>query len=504
MITGKISARELKVPYCVNVSKCPLSTDKMKIEFPALPEEEFNEVVLSLTNNTQKEYNIELVPPNPQLCGLMVNPLVKELPAGKATLVSIKYTSKFRDFTNKVLTEINQAKGKFEVPPGMVKVNKKLQARIDAKKGEAEAANAAANADPKGKKGAPPPAKKDEPPKKDAKGVKGGPTEEELKAEEDRIKEEAEQAAKDLEAALERNFDRDGEMNKLGGKVYNFDIDDDNRRTQHYEWLIPIYYRQKDRDGADVQTLYIEARTTTVKRSLIPNVGELDFGEVPVAFKVTQEILINNVGLNHETMKMEPLTPFGGFSVLNAMRTIGPTQTKPIVVQFEPEEKQIYEERVIIYSDSTMVSVNLKGIGVKPEVSIFPEDGLLKFSNVFVNETSERDFEIENVSNFPINFKLESVAAGVENLSKQRPFLLIPSEGTVPPKEKYKVTIIFQPDHDSNDYFDVLLIDIPNQLNPKSVYLRGWASSRQFFARENYPFDWKQKDILNVWKDPSD
>jgi len=125
-----------------------------------------------------------------------------------------------------------------------------------------------------------------------------------------------------------------------------------------------------------------------------------------------------------------------------------------------------------------MVSVNLKGIGVKPEVSIFPEEGILKFSNVFVGETAERDFEIENVSNFPINFKLESVVQGVENLSKQRPFLLIPSEGTVPPKEKYKVTIIFQPDHDSNDYFDVLLIDIPNQLNPKAVYLRGWASSR--------------------------
>lgn len=254
----------------------------------------------------------------------MVNPLVKELPAGKGTLVSLKYTSHFRDLTNKKLTEINQAKGKFEVPPGMVKVNKKLQARIEAKKGEAEAANAA-NADPKAKKGAPPPAKKEDPPKKDAKGAKGGPTEEELKAEEDRIKEEAEEAKRQAEAELERKFDRDGEMTKLGGKVFNFEVEDENRRTQHYEWLIPIYYRQKDRDGADIQVLYIEARTTTVKRSLIPNVGELDFGEVPVAFKVTQEILINNVGLNQETMKMEPLTPFGGFSVLNAMRTIGPT-----------------------------------------------------------------------------------------------------------------------------------------------------------------------------------
>jgi DNA-binding protein YbaB len=76
---------------------------------------------------------------------------------------------------------------------------------------------------------------------------------------------------------------------------------------------------------------------------------------------------------------MEPLTPFGGFSVLNAMRTIKPGQTKPVVVQFEPLAQQIYEERVIIYSGTTMVSVNLKGTGVRPEVKIEPEDGLMSF-----------------------------------------------------------------------------------------------------------------------------
>ena len=36
-----------------------------------------------------------------------------------------------------------------------------------------------------------------------------------------------------------------------------------------------------------------------------------------------------------------------------------------------------------------------------------------------------------------------------------------------------------------------MLIDIPNQVNAKRVYLRGWAYSRQFFAREYRPFDWK-------------
>jgi len=67
---------------------------------------------------------------------------------------------------------------------------------------------------------------------------------------------------------------------------------------------------------------------------------------------------------------MEALTPFGGFSVLNAMRTLKPGETKPVVIQFEPHAQQIYEERIVIYSGTTMVSVNLKGTGVRPEVNI--------------------------------------------------------------------------------------------------------------------------------------
>lgn len=181
---------------------------------------------------------------------------------------------------------------------------------------------------------------------------------------------------------------------------------------------------------------------------------------------------------------------------MNAMRTIKPGETKPIVVQFEPIAQQIYEERVVIYSGTTMVSVNLKGTGVRPEVNISPEDGLISFSNVLVNETAEKSFMISNVSSFPVNFNLESEAAGVDNLSKQRPYLLIPSKGTIEAKGTYEVKIIFQPDHDQDNYFDVLLIDIPNQINAKRVYLRGWAYSRQFFSREYIPFIWQSSESL--------
>lgn len=169
----------------------------------------------------------------------------------------------------------------------------------------------------------------------------------------------------------------------------------------------------------------------------------MEFGEIPVAFKQTKEILIKNVGDRDEMMRMEPLTPFGGFSVLNAMRTIKPGETKPVVIQFEPLAQQIYEERVVLYSGSTMVSVLLKGTGVRPEVNIEPQEGMISFNNCLVGETVERTFTISNISSFPVNFNLDSQVSGVENISKQKPFLFMPSFGTIAAQSKYEVKILF-------------------------------------------------------------
>jgi len=123
----------------------------------------------------------------------------------------------------------------------------------------------------------------------------------------------------------------------MGGEVTNFEIEKVHQRTQHYNWLLPVYFRNMDpTQGEAIKTLFLEVRTTTVPKTLVPNSDVLEFGEIPVAFKKTQEILIKNVGDKEETLRLQALSPFGGFSVLNAMRTIKPGETKPIVVQFEP------------------------------------------------------------------------------------------------------------------------------------------------------------------------
>jgi hypothetical protein len=317
--------------------KCPIESDKSKIEFPCLPETESAEVVLQLNNTSSKNYTFEVVPPKPSVSGIIVNPLFKPLPANKSTLVSIKYESAFRDLTYWTMQEMEpEAESLLAKGPekGAPKPNKRIQARVQQLK-EEKAEDAAKVADPKAKGGkAPAPAKKEE-----AKAPKGGkevkktPQQiEEEEAEEERKKVEAIEAEAARKKALEEGFDRTGELKKMGGRVYNFDTDEPSKRTQHYEWLLPVHFRNTASESTESQILYLQVRTTTVQRTLVANCAELDFGEIPVAFKKTQEILIKNVGTMDEPLQLQALTPFGGFSVLNAMRTIRPGETKPVVV----------------------------------------------------------------------------------------------------------------------------------------------------------------------------
>ena len=71
---------------------------------------------------------------------------------------------------------------------------------------------------------------------------------------------------------MELNFKRDEELKKMGGVVYDFYPEDEVHRSQHYEWLLPLYYKNADKEDAAVNKIYLESRTCTVKRTLVPNV----------------------------------------------------------------------------------------------------------------------------------------------------------------------------------------------------------------------------------------
>jgi hypothetical protein len=98
LVTGDICSREVKISYKVNVMKLPLKIAHRLIEFPGLPEKETVELVTQIHNPTSKTYIVELLPPKLQLSGIILTPVVMQIPPQKSSLVSIKYKSAFRYF----------------------------------------------------------------------------------------------------------------------------------------------------------------------------------------------------------------------------------------------------------------------------------------------------------------------------------------------------------------------------------------------------------------------
>ena len=117
--------------------------------------------------------------------------------------------------------------------------------------------------------------------------------------------------------------------------------------------------------------LFLEINTVSISKMLISDRDVIDFGEIAVGFRRVEEILITNKGENNADLKMDLLPFFGGFNVLNALRTIPPGKTRNIVIQFEPHNQQQFFEWLRIYSSEASVSVQLKGTSVRPEVIFF-------------------------------------------------------------------------------------------------------------------------------------
>ena len=149
------------MPFVANVTRCPIQADKTMIEYQSLPEGESKEMIVELRNNSPKMMLVELVPPNFQLSGITVNPLVIPMSSGRKALVSIRYNAAFRDLTASSLADIYKPKPKNTdgenedgMPRGLVTRNKKIAERLEKKKNEVKEV---APVDPK-KKGGPAPA----------------------------------------------------------------------------------------------------------------------------------------------------------------------------------------------------------------------------------------------------------------------------------------------------------------------------------------------------------
>ena len=151
----------------------------------------------------------------------------------------------------------------------------------------------------------------------------------------------------------------------------------------------------------------------------------------------------------------EKLTPLGGYTVLNAMRTIPAGGKTKLAVQFEPIAQQKYEEKLVFYTGKTRATVSLKGVGVRPEVSIEPEDRLIDMKSVLVGESAEQTFTIKNLSSFAVTYCIKVETNGLQNKGKEiKVFSYEPSTSVIQPNESVTVTAKFSPDFQGESFYE--------------------------------------------------
>jgi hypothetical protein len=134
-----------------------------------------------------------------------------------------------------------------------------------------------------------------------------------------------------------------------------------------------------------------------------------------------------------------------------------------------------------------------------------PESGLLNVGACLKGEYMENKFKIKNISNFSLNFKLATMAEGISNNQGIKAFSFSPTEGTILPGKEELVKVLFKPDRVSEKYYNLIKIDVPNQQNEKSLFIKGSCYDRQAYITYHEPFIFpKVEDITKPVEYPLD
>ena len=182
---------------------------------------------------------------------------------------------------------------------------------------------------------------------------------------------------------------------------------------------------------------------------------------------------------------MSQLPVFGCFSVLNSLKKESSSSVFRAVIEFQPTQNQKFEERLTLSTDTSKVSCLLKGVGARPDITIIPESGLIGFGGVVLDQYAEKTLSVKNICNFEVEFVLEKIGSGVENINSARPFLYVPSSGKIPANGQVDIKILFKPDRINQNFFQKVKVNVPQQKNERFIYVTGFCYPRQAYVK-NY------------------
>jgi hypothetical protein len=250
--------QNIKLKYHVEIVNTEVLLYPKYINFPALPEGEKFQVILTIKNKTKENFTCEWLLPPETISGINIMPKVFELQNNNYITCVINYDAKFRSYGPFSIDEVIKELTAKNIPTNNPEFNTTNNIAVnynnlieDKIKQEVEKFLEMINDQDKGKKKDNKQPKKEEKkeekkkldPKKDKKLIE---EEERLRKEEEerKIKEEEEKKAKRI-----REFKRESELKAFGAELYDFD--DETGKSQHSRLLIPLYYRN-ERNGSTI------------------------------------------------------------------------------------------------------------------------------------------------------------------------------------------------------------------------------------------------------------
>ncbi|KAM8830181.1 cilia- and flagella-associated protein 74 isoform 1-T1 [Synchiropus picturatus] len=258
-------------------------------------------------------------------------------------------------------------------------------------------------------------------------------------------------------------------------------------------------------------TLFLRLQCPAVRPSLVVVSNEshnvVDFHLVAVGEKKIKRLTVKNISTEPLELGSSLLDLYGPFSILNALREIGPGEELTLILAFSPAVENKYSETLEIRCKTMTLEVTLLGNGVNHAVSCSRPGGTLDYGYVLEKESLSQALKLKNTSTVTVGFKvlLASLATcskqvevdkvaclldtqiepivGTQNYSGCSVFTVIPMEGTIEPGEGQDVIITFQPDHPCANYSDRLVIELSNGSKLCEIKLKGAASENNMYIQ---------------------
>ncbi|XP_047218154.1 cilia- and flagella-associated protein 74 isoform X5 [Girardinichthys multiradiatus] len=293
--------------------------------------------------------------------------------------------------------------------------------------------------------------------------------------------------------------------------------------TRSYrEYTVPCFVSDGDPTETDSQvqlawsptnTLYLKLECPAVQPPLLVTSSNgnniLDFNQVFVGNKVIKRFTVQNISMEPLDLRLSLLDIHGPFSLVNAMRGVGPGEKHTLVLAFSPTLERKYCEKLEVQTPKMVLEITLQGEGVLPVVTLSPTGDLVDFGYVLEKEITSQHVQLQNSSVVAVDYRVllasQSLpspqhgadrvallldgyrgsqihpAVGTQNYSGLSVFSVTPVEGSIDPGQKQNITITFQPDHPSVCYSDKLTIELINKSKVCVMDLRGVASSHNMY-----------------------